>query len=78
MAVLVTCKFEKHPIKNEVAIDRTKVNYGLFWLSRASNSEVNSLILPKFELIGEFMAVPVTCKFDVDPIQTESTVSAGH
>ena len=52
-----------------------KVNYGLFRLSRASNSEVNSLIPPKFELLWEFMAVPVICKFDEDPIKIEGTIN---
>ena len=42
--------------------------------SRARNPEVNSLIWPKFELIREFMAVLATCKFDEDPIKTESTI----
>ena len=51
-----------------------KVNYGLFRLSRASNSEVNSLFPPKFELILEFIAASVTCKFDEDPIKIEGTI----
>ena len=42
--------------------------------SRARNPEVNSLIWPKFELIREFMVVLATCKFDEDPIKTESTI----
>ena len=46
---------------------------GFFWLSRASNSEVNSLIPPKLELIQEFMAALVTCKFE-DPIKIEGTI----
>ena len=41
--------------------------------SRASNTEVNSLIWPKFKLIREFMAVLITCKFDEDPIKIECT-----
>ena len=43
-------------------------------LSRASNSEVNSLILQKIEHIWEFMAALVTCKFDEDPIKIEGTI----
>ena len=42
--------------------------------SRASNTEVNNLIRPKFELIREFMAVQATCKFDEDPIKIEGTI----
>ena len=45
-----------------------------FQHSRASNTEVNSLIWPKFELIREFMAVLATCKFDEDPIKIEGTI----
>ena len=29
-AVLVTCNFEEHPIKNEVAIERTRSTMGFF------------------------------------------------
>ena len=42
--------------------------------SRASNTEVNSLIWPKFELIREVMAVLAACKFEEDPIQIEGTI----
>ena len=39
--------------------------------SRANNSKVNDLIWPKFELVRAFMSVPVTCKFDKDPIKSD-------
>ena len=42
--------------------------------SRASNSEVDSLIWPKFKFIWEFMAVLATCKFDEDPIKIKGTI----
>ena len=42
--------------------------------SRASNTEINSLIWPKFKLVGEFMAVLAICKFDEDPIEIEGTI----
>ena len=42
--------------------------------SRTSNTEVNSLIWPKFELIREFLADLATCKFDEDPIKIEGTI----
>ena len=42
--------------------------------SRASDTEVNSLIWPKLELIWKFMAVLATCKFDEDPIKIEGTI----
>ena len=43
--------------------------------SRASNSEVNSLIWPIFKLIREFMAVLAICKFEEDPIKIVGTVN---
>ena len=61
---IILCQFQK---------DR-QGQLWLFQLSRASNTEVNSLILPKFELIWEFMAAPVTCKFDEDLIKIEGTI----
>ena len=45
-----------------------------FQHSRASNTEVNRLIWPKFEFIWEFMAVLATCKFDENPIKIEGTI----
>ena len=39
--------------------------------SRASNSEVNSPIWPEFELIRDFMAVLISCKFEDDLIKSE-------
>ena len=45
-----------------------------FLALKASNSEVNSLIPPKFELVREFMAALVTSKFDKDPIKIEGTI----
>ena len=49
MAALVTCTYEEYLIKNEVTIDRQNFHYykymgANFWHSRASNTEVNSLI----------------------------------
>ena len=42
--------------------------------SKASNTKVNILIWPKFELIREFMADLATCKFDEEPIKIEGTI----
>ena len=71
MPALVTSKFDEVPIKIEGTIDRSKFKYGLFRHSRASNSEVNSLIWPEFEVILDFMVILVTCKFDEDPIKSD-------
>ena len=40
----------------------TKLNMGYFWHLKPSNSKVNSLILPEFELVRDFMPVQVICK----------------
>ena len=52
MFVLVICKYEEDPIKNEGARVLT-ILYVVFFFrrSRAANSEVSSGILPKFKLI---------------------------
>ena len=69
MVVLVTCKYEEDPIKNEGARVLTRL-YGVFFRrSRATNSEVSDGILPKFELIQAFIVVLVTCKHEEDPIK---------
>ena len=52
MVVLVTCKNEEDPIKNEGA---RVVTRRFFRCSRAAYSEVNDGILPKFKLIQAFM-----------------------
>ena len=78
-AALITCKYEDDPIKNEVTIDQTKFHHckymgANFRHSRASNTKVNNLIWQNFELTREFMAVPVTSKFDEDMIKPECTI----
>ena len=66
--VLVTCKYEEDPIKNEGARVLTR---RFFRLSRAANSKVSGGILPKFELIQPLIVVLVTCKNKEDPIKNE-------
>ena len=46
----------------------------MFHHSRASNSEVNGPIWPEIELVRDFMAVLVTCKYDEDPIRNEVAI----
>ena len=57
MDVLVTCKYEEDPIKNESA---TVVNIiqQFFRRARADNSDVGVGIWPKFELNPSFHACP--------------------
>ena len=43
-----------------------------FHHSRASDSEVSSLIPPEIKLVRDFMPVLVTSKFDEDPIKMKS------
>ena len=69
MDVLVACKNEKDPIKNEGA----RVVTALFTRSRAANSEVSDGILLKFKPIQAFMADLVTCKNEEDPFENEGT-----
>ena len=65
MAVLLACKNEEDPIRNEGAGAFTtsfplKVYGDFFKRSRAANSAVHARILPNFKLIRDLMAVLVT------------------
>ena len=71
MVVLVTCKYEEDPLKNEGARVLTRLYDFFFRRSRANNSEVSGRILPKFELIQAFIVVLITCKTEEDPIKNE-------
>ena len=69
--VLLTCKYEEDPIKNEGARVLTRLYDVFFRRSRAANSGVSGGILPKFKLIQAFIVVLVTCKNEEDPIKNE-------
>ena len=71
MVVLVTCKYEKDPIKNGGARVLTRLYDVFFRRSRATNSEYRGGILSKFKLIQAFIVVLVTCKNEEDPIKNE-------
>ena len=71
IVVLVTCKNEEDPIKNEGARVLTSLFCRFFRRSRAANSKVSDGILPEFELIQAFIVVLVTCKNEEDPIKNE-------
>ena len=60
MYVLITCKYEKDPIKNS----RENVMTSFF------PSVVGGPIWPKFELIQDIMHVLITCKFEKDRINS--------
>ena len=68
MSVLATCKFDEDPIKIEVIIDRTRSNIWAFSDLKGKLLLSEKSDLAEIQLIREFMAVPVTCKFDEDPI----------
>ena len=72
IVVLVSCKYEEDPIKNEAARVLTRLYVVIFFRrARAANSEVSGGILPKFELMQAFIVVLVTCKNEEDPIKKE-------
>ena len=74
--VLITCKYEKDPIKNSrenvmTSFSPLKVYGNFFICSRAANSAVLGPIWPNFELVRDVMDVLVTCKYEEDPIKNE-------
>ena len=69
IVVLLTCKNEEDPIKNEGARVLTRLLN--IRCSRAGNPAVGGGIPPKFELIQAFMVVLVTWKNKEDPIKNE-------
>ena len=75
MYILITCKYEKDPIKNSRENVMTSFFplwvYGNFFRrSRAANSVFGGQIWPKFELIQDIMHVLITCKFEKDRINS--------
>ena len=75
MIVLVTCKNEEDPIKNEGAIVvTTMLHYpSILRCSKAANSLICDEILTKFRLIQAFMVVLLICKYEYDQFKIVST-----
>ena len=73
MGLLVACKNEEDPIKNEGARVVTTLFINFFWRSRAANSEVSDGILLKFKLIQALIVILIVCKNEEDPFKIEST-----
>ena len=75
IVVLITCKNEEDPIKNEGARVLTSFPHyksmGFFRRSRAANSAVLDRIWPKFELARDIIDVLVTCKYKEIMIKNE-------
>ena len=63
MAVLITRKYDKDSIKNEIALVRTTFSE-VYGSSRAGNSHANSQKWAKTEFVRDFMPVLIICKFD--------------
>ena len=72
--VLITCKNEKLPIKNEGARVFKNIIHQLFRRSREDKSGVDGGIWPKFELVQAFMHVLVTCKNEDDSMKNEGAI----
>ena len=74
MHVLVTCKNEEDHVKNEGDRVFTRflplyVHWDFSRRSRAANSAVHGWIWSNFELVRDFMVVPVTRKNEEDPLE---------
>ena len=69
------CKNEEDPIKKK-RYSANKLIVRFFRCSRAANSEVSGVILPKFELIQALIVVLVICKNEKDPIKNKGSTSA--
>ena len=74
--VLITCKYEKDPIKNSGENVMTSFSpllvYGTFFIrSRAANSAVLGPIWQNFGLGRDVIDVLLTCKYEEDLIKNE-------
>ena len=74
MYVLVTCKSHKDPIKNEGATSVRNIFSGAQGYLPVRNSEVNRWMWSEFELIWDFMAILVNCKFEHVQIKHEGAI----
>ena len=68
MVVLVTCKNEEDPIKNESARVVTTLSTNF-----EDDSLIGDEILVKFKLIQAFIVVLLICNNEEDPFKIEST-----
>ena len=73
MVVLITCKNEEYPIKNDGTRVVKAFNIDFFRHSMTANSVVGSGMWTKFELIQAFMVLLVTCKKVKNPFNNEGT-----
>ena len=73
IVVLVSCKNEEDPIKNEGAKVLTSLLFDLSDAQGPLTQEVSGGFPPIFELIQAFIVVLVTCKNEKDPIKIKSS-----
>ena len=67
MCVIITCKYEKDTIKNNVQRKSGKTVFQIITLSVAM--ETSGRIWPNFELIKAFMHVLIACKYEKDQMK---------
>ena len=65
MYVIITCKYEKDPIK----INQEKVATPFFKLTLSVAMETSDRIWPNFELIQAFMHYLIACKYEKDQMK---------
>ena len=65
MYVIITCKYEQDPIKN----NREKVATPFFKISLSVAMETSGRIWPNFELIQAFMHVLIVCMYEKDQMK---------
>ena len=65
MYVIITCKYEKEPIKN----NQEKAARPFFKLYHSAAMETSGQIWPNFELIQAFMHVLIAYKYEKDQIK---------
>ena len=73
LVVLVTCKNEEDPIKNQSTRELTSLQLDFFRRSRAADSEIGCGIPPKFKIVQAFMIVLIICKNKKDPIKNDGS-----
>ena len=69
MGLLVACKNEEDPMKNEGA--RVVTTLLIFKMLKGANFKIGDGILTKFKLIQDLKVVLIVCKTEEDPFKIE-------
>ena len=64
MYVIITCKYEKDPIKNNR--EKVEISYIFQIITLSVAMETSGRIWPNFELIQAFMHALIACKYEKD------------